>query len=63
MTKMLSTDAVCWIRNVWIFRTDVTLLKINDLGIGTENMFISPRMSFQDGRVSAENFFAKVVVF
>ena len=42
---------------------DVTLLKINDLGIGTENMFISPWLSFQDGRVSAENFFAKVVVF
>lgn len=29
----------------------MTLLKINDLGIGTENMFISPWLSFQDGRV------------
>lgn len=37
----------------------MTLLKINDFGIGNENMFISPRRFFQDGRVSAEDFFCE----
>ena len=27
-----------------------------DLGIGTENMFISPRLFFQDGRVPRSIF-------
>ena len=30
---------------------DLTFLKIKDLDIGIENMFISPRLFFQDGRV------------
>ena len=28
---------------------DLTFLKIKDLDIGIENMFISPRLFFQDG--------------
>ena len=31
-------------------------VKINDLGIGTENIFISPRLFFQDGRVPRRIF-------
>ena len=31
-------------------------VKINDLGIGTENIFISPRLFFQDGRVPQRIF-------
>ena len=31
-------------------------VKINDLCIGTENIFISPRLSFQDGRVPRRIF-------
>jgi hypothetical protein len=35
---------------------DLTFLKIKDLDIGIENMFISPRRFFQDGRVPRRIF-------
>ena len=35
---------------------DVAFPNVTDLGIGTENMFISPRLFFQDGRVPRSIF-------
>ena len=41
---------------------DLTFLKIKDLDIGIENMFISPRLFFQDGRVPRSMFWEGSIV-